>query len=91
MISRTMTVTAKVGLHARPVAMLSKLATELGAEGISVKLGRNQDQLVSAASALRLLTLKVASGEEVIIELGLDDQARAESIFTSVAEALAAD
>ena len=86
-----MTVTAKVGLHARPVAMLSKLATELGAEGISVKLGRNQDQLVSAASALRLLTLKVASGEEVIIELGLDDQARAESIFTSVAEALAAD
>ena len=86
-----MTVTAKVGLHARPVAMLSKLATELGAEGISVKLGRNQDQLVSAASALRLLTLKVASGEEVIVELGLDDQARAESIFTSVAEALAAD
>ena len=86
-----MTVTAKVGLHARPVAMLSKLATELGAEGISVKLGRNQDQLVSAASALRLLTLKVASGETVIVELGLDDQVRAESIFTSVAEALAAD
>lgn len=86
-----MTVTAKVGLHARPVAMLSKLATELGAEGISVKLGRNQDQLVSAASALRLLTLKVASGETVVVELGLDDQVRAESIFTSVAEALAAD
>jgi phosphotransferase system HPr (HPr) family protein len=86
-----MTVTAKVGLHARPVAMLSKLATELGAEGISVKLGRNQDRLVSAASALRLLTLKVASGETVIVELGLDDQVRAESIFTSVAEALAAD
>jgi len=91
LISRTMTVTAKVGLHARPVAMLSKLATELGAEGISVKLGRNQDRLVSAASALRLLTLKVASGETVIVELGLDDQVRAESIFTSVAEALAAD
>lgn len=91
MITKTLTVTAKVGLHARPVALLSKLATELGAEGVSVKIGRNADQLVAANSSLRMLTLKIASGEEVLVELGTDDAERAEGIFAQVAEALAAD
>lgn len=91
MISKKLTVLAKVGLHARPVALLSKLATELLAEGISVKIGRTEETLVAANSSLRMLTLKIASGEEVLVELGTDDEARAELIFAQVAEALAAD
>jgi len=90
-ISRTLPVVAKVGLHARPVALLSKLATELAAEAITVRIGRNAEALVDAKSSLRMLTLKIASGEEVLVELGTDDQARAEDIFAQVAEALAAD
>lgn len=91
MITKTMPVVAKVGLHARPVALLSKLATELAAEGITVRIGRTVEALVDAKSSLRMLTLKIASGEEVLVELGTTDAARAESIFTQVAEALAAD
>lgn len=91
MITRKLVVTAKVGLHARPVAILAKLATELAAEGITVKIGRNQDQLVAANSSLRMLTLKIGTGEEVLVELGTDDQERAEAIFSEVAQALAAD
>ncbi|MFM8927460.1 MAG: HPr family phosphocarrier protein [Rhodoluna sp.] len=91
MITRKLTVTAKVGLHARPVALLAKLATELASEGITVRIGRSEDQLVAANSSLRMLTLKIASGEEVLIELGTDDANKAEEIFAQVAEALAAD
>jgi phosphotransferase system HPr-like phosphotransfer protein len=73
------------------VALLSKLAAELAAEGITVRIGRSVEALVDAKSSLRMLTLKIASGEEVLVELGTDDQARAEDIFAQVAEALAAD
>jgi phosphocarrier protein len=90
-ITRKLVVTAKVGLHARPVALLAKLATELSAEGISVRIGRTEEQMVAANSSLRMLTLKVASGEEVLVELGTEDTERAELIFAQVAEALAAD
>jgi hypothetical protein len=38
-----------------------------------------------------MLTLKIASGEQVLVELGTTDEAKAEGIFTQVAEALAAD
>lgn len=91
MITKKLTVTAKVGLHARPVAMLTKLATELQAQGITLRIGRTESQMVAANSSLRLLTLKVASGEEVLVELNTDDQAQADAIFDQVALALAAD
>jgi phosphotransferase system HPr (HPr) family protein len=90
-ISKTLPVLAKVGLHARPVALLAKLANELAADGISLKIGRNPEQLVQATSSLRMLTLKIASGEQVLVELGTADGDRAEEIFAQVAQALAAD
>ena len=91
MITKTLPVLAKVGLHARPVALLAKLAYELAADGISLKIGRNPEQLVQATSSLRMLTLKIASGEQVLVELGTADVDRAEEIFAQVAQALAAD
>lgn len=91
MITRTLPVVAKVGLHARPVALLSKIASDLATKDITVKIGRNAEQLVSATSSLRMLTLKIGSGEQVLVELGTDDENLAEDIFAQVAEALAAD
>ena len=91
MITRTLPVVAKVGLHARPVALLAKIASDLVAKDITVKIGRNAEQLVSATSSLRMLTLKIGSGEQVLVELGTDDENLAEEIFAQVAEALAAD
>lgn len=91
MITKTLPVLAKVGLHARPVALLAKLANELAADGITLKIGRNPEQLVQATSSLRMLTLKIASGEQVLVELGTDDVDRAEEIFAQVAQALSAD
>jgi phosphotransferase system HPr (HPr) family protein len=90
-ITKTLPVLAKVGLHARPVALLAKLANELAADGISLKIGRNPEQLVQATSSLRMLTLKIASGEQVLVELGTADVDRAEEIFAQVAQALSAD
>ena len=80
-----------MGLHARPVALLSKIASDLATKDITVKIGRNAEQLVSATSSLRMLTLKIGSGEQVLVELGTDDENLAEDIFAQVAEALAAD
>lgn len=91
MITKTLPVLAKVGLHARPVALLAKLANELAADGITFRIGRNPEQLVQATSSLRMLTLKIESGEQVLVELGTDDVNRAEEIFAQVAQALAAD
>jgi phosphotransferase system HPr (HPr) family protein len=91
LITRTLPVVAKVGLHARPVALLSKIASDLATKDITVKIGRNAEQLVSATSSLRMLTLKIGSGEQVLVELGTDDENLAEDIFAQVAEALAAD
>ncbi|MFM1845655.1 MAG: hypothetical protein RIS19_128 [Actinomycetota bacterium] len=91
MITRTLPVVAKVGLHARPVALLAKIASDLATKDITVKIGRNAEQLVSATSSLRMLTLKIGSGEQVLVELGTDDENLAEEIFAQVAEALAAD
>lgn len=91
MITRTLPVVAKVGLHARPVALLSKIASDLAVKDITVKIGRNAEQLVSATSSLRMLTLKIGSGEQVLVELGTDDETLAEEIYAQVAEALAAD
>jgi phosphocarrier protein len=91
LITRTLPVVAKVGLHARPVALLAKIASDLAAKDITVKIGRNAEQLVSATSSLRMLTLKIGSGEQVLVELGTDDENLAEEIFAQVAEALAAD
>ena len=91
MITKTLPVLAKVGLHARPVALLAKLANELAADGISLKIGRNPEQLVQATSSLRMLTRNIASGEQVLVELGTADVDRAEEIFAQVAQALSAD
>jgi len=71
MASRTTTITSRVGLHARPAALLAQAATASGhAVSITVK-GRSAD----AKSLLSVLGLAAAHGDEVVVEVtGPDDE-----------------
>lgn len=71
MITRKMEVKSPVGLHARPAAQFSEVAKSAG---YPVKVGRTEANLVNAASALRLLTLKIQQGESIIVVCETSDE-----------------
>jgi phosphocarrier protein len=56
------TVGSAVGLHARPAAIISEAAGELGSE---VLIGIPGDEPVDASSALLLMTLGAGNGDTV--------------------------
>ena len=70
MPSTTVTVGSAVGLHARPAAVIAQAATETGAE---VTLAVAGEEAVDAGSALLIMTLGAAQGDEVTVES--DDEA----------------
>jgi phosphocarrier protein len=76
-----MEVKAAVGLHARPAAQFAEIAKTAG---FPVKVGRNESQLVNAASPLRLLTLKVAQGESILVVCETSDEADAKKILDNL-------
>lgn len=76
-----MEVKAAVGLHARPAAQFAEIAKTAG---FPVKVGRNESQLVNAASPLRLLTLKVAQGESILVVCETSDEANAKKILDNL-------
>lgn len=63
----TVTVTDPIGLHARPIGQIVSLVKEAGA---TVSLRRPGGEGSSAVSALRLLAMKVKTGEtlEVVVD-----------------------
>ena len=64
MPSQTVTVASKVGLHARPAALLIKAAKEAA---VPVTVGRPGEAGVNAASMLSVLALGAKHGEAVEI------------------------
>ncbi|MEY2841126.1 MAG: hypothetical protein RLY74_267 [Actinomycetota bacterium] len=76
-----MEVKAAVGLHARPAAQFAEIAKTAG---FPVKVGRNESGLVNAASPLRLLTLKVAQGESILVVCETSDEAGAKKILDNL-------
>jgi len=64
-VSQRVIVGSRVGLHARPVALIAKKAASLKA---SVRIGRDGRESVDARSALLLMTLGAAHGDEVVVE-----------------------
>jgi len=64
-VSQRVIVGSRVGLHARPVALIAKKATSLKA---SVRIGRDGREPVDARSALLLMTLGAGHGDEVVVE-----------------------
>ncbi|KRB72806.1 serine kinase [Nocardioides sp. Root190] len=58
----TVTVGSAVGLHARPAAIISEAAEELGSEVLIAIPG---DEGVDASSALMIMTLGAGNGDRV--------------------------
>lgn len=57
---------SRVGLHARPVAVIAQKAATLDA---AVRIGREGRDPVDARSPLLLMTLGAGHGDEVVIEV----------------------
>ncbi|MGJ7905087.1 HPr family phosphocarrier protein [Actinopolyspora sp. H202] len=64
MPERHVTVASKVGLHARPAAMLAK---EAAAQSVKITIRKQETEPVEAASILGLMTLGAAYGDEVVL------------------------
>lgn len=62
MPTKSVKVGSAVGLHARPAAIISEAADELGSE---VLIGIPGDEPVDASSALLLMTLGAGNGDTV--------------------------
>ncbi|MFP7706511.1 HPr family phosphocarrier protein [Trueperella sp. LYQ141] len=74
MISRTATVAAEQGLHARPAALFARAA---GQSGYDVTI-HYKDDSADASSLLELMTLGVEQGDEV--ELRCEDDSAADAL-----------
>ncbi len=87
--SRRVTVASQVGLHARPAALVAKLAA---AQPVTVHLAKVTDgvagQPVDASSVLGLMTLSVMHGEQVELTAEGDG---AEAALDALEQALASD
>lgn len=85
MVTRTVTIAAKVGLHARPAATFSRAAA---ATGLPVTLSVGDKEPVNAASILAVMGLGVGYGQEVTLAA---QGAGAEQALDRLAELLASE
>lgn len=83
MPTKTVTVGSAVGLHARPAAIISDAAAELGSE---VTIATPGGDPVDAGSALLIMTLGAGCGDTV--EVSGDDQAAVDKIAALVEQDL---
>lgn len=85
MPERRVTVGSKVGLHARPAAVLAKAAA---AAAVPVTIRKEGGQPVTAASVLNLMTLGAMHGDQVVLAADGDG---ADSVLDELAELIAAE
>ncbi len=64
MFERRVTVASKVGLHARPAALLAKAAS---AQSVKITIRKDETEPVEAGSILGLMTLGASHGDEVVL------------------------
>ncbi len=74
-----------VGLHARPAALVARLAAE---QPVTVTIRKEGGEPLPAASLLNLMTLGAMHGDEVILAAEGED---AQSSLDKVAELIATD
>ena len=86
MSSQTVTVGSRVGLHARPAALI---AEAVGKAGVPVTLATPGGVPVDAGSPLMIMTLGAKNGAEVIVSS--DDEAVLARIAGMVADDLDAE
>ncbi|MEV4312197.1 HPr family phosphocarrier protein [Actinocrispum sp. NPDC049592] len=78
-------VASTVGLHARPAALVARLAAE---QPVTITIRKEGGEPVPAASLLNLMTLGAMHGDEVILAA---DGEGAQSSLDKVAELIATD
>jgi phosphotransferase system HPr (HPr) family protein len=88
MIQGQVQVLDPIGLHARPASQIVKLVKE---SGLEITIGREGEEFAKANSALRLMALKITSGESLTVEIPTTDQALADGIIAQIQEFLKAD
>ena len=64
-ISRRVAVGSRVGLHARPAALIAQAAARVAA---AIRIGRDGRDPVDARSPLLLMALGAGQGDEVLVE-----------------------
>ena len=77
-----------IGVHARPASQIVKLVNE---SGLEITIGRQGQEFAKANSALRLMALKITSGESLTVEIPTTDQALADGIIAQIQEFLKGD
>ena len=79
------TVLDPIGLHARPAGQIVKLVKE---SGLEVSIGRPGEEFAKANSALRLMALKIKTGETLTLEVEADDEGTATGIAAQIQDFL---
>ncbi len=74
-----------IGLHARPAGQIVKLVKE---SGLEVTIGRPGEEFAKANSALRLMALKIKTGEKLTVEIETADVAQAGEIAAQIQDFL---
>ena len=82
MPSTTVAVGSAIGLHARPAAIISEAAGELGSE---VTIGIPGDEPVDASSSLLIMTLGANGGDPVTVTGNSEDD------VNTIADLIASD
>jgi phosphocarrier protein HPr len=85
MLERRVTVASKVGLHARPAALVAKAAA---AQPVKIMIRKDGADPVEADSILGLMTLGAAHGDEVVLAAEGDG---AEAALDHLAQLVASD
>lgn len=83
--SLEVTVLDPIGLHARPAGQIVKLVKE---SGLEVSIGRPGEEFAKANSALRLMALKIKTGETLTLEVEAEDEGTAHGIAAQIQEFL---
>ena len=74
-----------IGMHARPAGQIAKLVKESALEVVFLKDG---EEPTKANSALRLMALKVKTGEKLTVSVEADDEATANGLIAQIQEFL---
>ncbi|MEY4263004.1 MAG: hypothetical protein RLY88_712 [Actinomycetota bacterium] len=74
-----------IGLHARPAGQIVKLVKE---SGLEIAIGRPGEEFAKANSALRLMALKIKTGEKLTVTIETADEAHAAELVSQIQEFL---
>jgi phosphocarrier protein HPr len=70
-----------IGLHARPASQIVKLVKD---SGLEILIGREGQEFAKANSALRMMALKISTGETLTVEVPTQDQSLADGLIEQI-------